>query len=401
MVLFINRVLNNDNHSAMQNLQTNKKKGMKIGLVIFHFTHSHGSLLQNYALYRILKGMGHDVTVINDSINTITLTYCIKRTLYLLLQKIRGKYKGGVFFRKSTPKYLMKNLNPFIEKYFGHDVYRVFDEVDLSDYVSTSGFKALVVGSDQTWRPKFVRSIYYYYLDFAEQLSDIKRVAYVPSLGTDEWEYTNEQRERCGQLIKLFDSVSVREKSSVDVLYKQYGIKARWLLDPTFLLKKEDYESLIVELNRNKKQLSYSILDIDDKKRLFVKSIARRMSLKLVRINGREEEANAPLKERAAPSISQWLSGFRDAEFVIADSFHATVFAIIFNVPFLTIANKRRGLARFESLLSYFGLNDRLVTEIENVDYRILYNPIDWDTINKKIEQKRTEGINFLKDSLQ
>lgn len=373
---------------------------MKIALIIFHFTHSHGSLLQNYALYKTLKQMGHEVTIINDCVHTISFYHCVKRTMYNLLQRIKGKYEGIIYYRYSSPKYLMKNLNPFIEQNFSGDVYNFHNDNKLEEYCDSSKFDAFVVGSDQTWRPKFVRNIYYYYLDFTEKLKNVKRVAYVPSLGTDNWEYTEDQSSRCRQLISMFDAVSVREKSSIDLLYNHFGIKAKWLLDPTFLLKKEDYEALITEPNKRKRQLSYSILDIDNNKKIFVENIAERMSLEPVRINGREEEANAPINERAAPSISKWLSGFREADFVIADSFHATVFAIIFNVPFLTIANKRRGLARFESLLSYFGLNDRLVTEIDNFDYSIINIPIDWSTINERAMKKRLEGLSFLNENL-
>ena len=78
-------------------------------------------------------------------------------------------------------------------------------------------------------------------------------------------------------------------------------------------------------------------------------------------VNSRIEEWDAPIQECIQPPVEEWLRGFYDAEFVVTDSFHACVFSILFNKPFIVIGNEGRGIARFESLLKTFGLEERLV----------------------------------------
>lgn len=99
----------------------------------------------------------------------------------------------------------------------------------------------------------------------------------------------------------------------------------------------------------------------------------------------------------SSPPLEQWLRGFREAEFIITDSFHATVFSIIFNKPFVVYANKGRGAARFMSLLSLFGLEDRLIFKSKDLDGLTL-NSIDYDRVNKKIDYLRSKSLVFLKN---
>lgn len=101
-----------------------------------------------------------------------------------------------------------------------------------------------------------------------------------------------------------------------------------------------------------------------------------------------------PLEERIQPSVESWLQGFRDADLVITDSFHACVFSIIFNKPFFVVGNKERGLARIQSLLAMFGLEDRFVSADSKTNASA---PIDWDAVNAHRRELMTEAMNFLK----
>ena len=98
------------------------------------------------------------------------------------------------------------------------------------------------------------------------------------------------------------------------------------------------------------------------------------------------------------PPVTKWLRGFMDASFVVCDSFHGAVFSIIFNKPFLVIANKERGMARFDSLLRMYGLEGRLVSE--NLDISSLEKPIDWVVVNRKREVMKTISLDFLRENL-
>ena len=99
------------------------------------------------------------------------------------------------------------------------------------------------------------------------------------------------------------------------------------------------------------------------------------------------------------PSVSKWLAGFRDAQFVVTDSFHGTVFSIIFNKPFICIANKMRGLSRFTSLLKIFGLEERLVCPTDGLS-ELLLKSIDFEKVNTIKQEWRKKSLNFLKYNL-
>jgi len=99
------------------------------------------------------------------------------------------------------------------------------------------------------------------------------------------------------------------------------------------------------------------------------------------------------------PPVTKWLRGFMDASFVVCDSFHGAVFSIIFNKPFLVIANQGRGMARFYSLLRMYGLEDRLVTD--DMDISLLEKPIDWIVVNRKREEMKDISLAFLRENLK
>jgi len=102
------------------------------------------------------------------------------------------------------------------------------------------------------------------------------------------------------------------------------------------------------------------------------------------------------------PSVEQWLKGFETAKFILTDSFHAVVFAIIFNKPFLCIGNKERGLSRLNSLLEMFGMQNRMIYGKKDLTGILLHDiyKIDYQTINSKKETLKQISLDFLKQNL-
>ena len=100
------------------------------------------------------------------------------------------------------------------------------------------------------------------------------------------------------------------------------------------------------------------------------------------------------------PPIEGWLQGFRDAEYIITDSFHGTVFSIINRKPFFALVNKDRGASRFESLLEQLGLEDRLIYDIDTFDLSNLNNNIDYNTVAIRLDELRNHSVDFLKKYL-
>jgi len=112
-------------------------------------------------------------------------------------------------------------------------------------------------------------------------------------------------------------------------------------------------------------------------------------------------EANKSEIEKCIyPPIEQWLRAFMDAEFIITDSFHGTIFSIIFGKPFLVVGNKKRGMSRFNSLLEIFQLEERMINENDEFDFSILSKKINYSDIYAILQKKQQESILFLKTYL-
>ena len=263
-------------------------------------------------------------------------------------------------------------------------------------------FDVLIVGSDQIWRPKYFYSrIEDAYLDFAKEWK-IKRITYAASFGTEEWEYTEEQTNNCATLLKKFNAVSVRESSAVKLCYDNFGVKAEHVLDPTMLLSKEDYIKLFKDYNaaQSDGNLFCYILDDGEEKKSIIDCVAKEKGLKAFYVNSRYEDLDASLEERIQQPVEKWLRAFYDAEFIITDSFHACVFSIIFNKPFIVYGNKERGLARFNSLLSIFGLEERIVSTKEEAT-KAISKPINWEKVNESHRQWKEKSMSFLNNNLK
>lgn len=352
---------------------------MKIGILTLPLHTNYGGILQAYALQTVLERMGHEVCLIEKRRKPLKLPLWKAPLSYgkRIVKNLTG-HPFPIFYEQKINRerpIVRQNTEKFINKYIKR---RIVD--DYSDIKETD-FDAIVVGSDQIWRPKYFHDIECAFLDFTEGWN-IKRIAYAASFGTDEWEYTPKQTKRCRELIKIFDSVSVRESSGVDLCRKYLGVDAVHVLDPTMLLSEDDYIQLFKNAKTPKSNgtLLCYILDETQVTSDLIAKIAKEKNLVPFRVNSKVENKTAPLKECIQPPVEQWLRGFYDAKFVVTDSFHACVFSILFNKPFIAIGNPIRGNSRFESLLFVFDLTNRLIQNV--VKYDNVLDDIQWDTVN-------------------
>ena len=369
---------------------------MKIGIITLPFNTNFGGILQNFALQKVLKDMGHEVVTIEKfkqyklPLHKRYLAYT-KRIIkkYVLLRNCE------IYFEKCEQerlKIITREIQPFIEHHIHMKNYRTFKDIKENEY------DAFVVGSDQVWRPIYFRDIANAYLSFTKGWN-VKRIAYAASFGTNEWEYKKEQTEKCKRLISLFDGISVREFQGIELCKKYFNIDAVQVLDPTLLLTKEDYIKVFTEENisQSKGNFLVYILDRTEEKEAIIREISTSKGLTPFHVNNPEvENTKTNVFNRIQPSIGQWLRGFYDAEIVFTDSFHACVFAIIFQKPFLVYGNTKRGLSRFSSLLSLFHLEDRMILNIN--DFKKIQNKdINWEEVNTILKEKQNESLNFLK----
>jgi hypothetical protein len=284
-------------------------------------------------------------------------------------------------------------INKFIKTTKPLQSYQDFLNIVKNEY------DVYLVGSDQVWRARVFKYIDYAFLDFVKNDKPIF-LSYAASFGVDTWEFTQEETVRFQEQIQKFSAVSVREDTGVDLCKKYFHKKAVHVLDPTMLLDVKDYTRLIStanELKHNGDLLTY-ILDEADEKLNLIKLMSEKLGMKTFKINPKSRKSKV-LEDMVYPTITSWLKGFEQAKYVITDSFHGCVFAIIFNKPFLVYGNRERGMARFNSLLKIFGLEDRLILNVKDVEVNMVKS-IDWEKVNKILEDQKKVSISYLKDTL-
>ncbi|MGF2390652.1 MULTISPECIES: polysaccharide pyruvyl transferase family protein [Klebsiella] len=276
---------------------------------------------------------------------------------------------------------------------------------ELTDVINSGGFNAVVVGSDQTWRPRYSPRIDSFFLDFLSENKKIKKIAYASSFGTDDWEFTNEQTAKFSKLLKEFHSVSVRENSAVTLSSEHLGVSPEHVLDPTLLLDRKVYLELIKDVSsKGRGNVFNYVLDKSQEKKDVIQSVCKLLGKDFFATypehSEKEIRSIKNYAEYIYPPIEEWIRSFYDADFVITDSFHGTVFSIIFNKPFISIGNERRGKARFTSLLRMFNLENRLVSHASDINSELINESIDFDMVNSKLDEMKMQSLTFLKRSL-
>lgn len=382
---------------------------MKIGILTQPLHSNYGGLLQAWALQRTLVKMGHEAIIINRVYNP---NLHKKPLLYRTLARIKNELLIAAGKRR---RYLrvtdeLKNLSEENVRKFRESRYKgispnIRTNEELVEYVLKENFDAYVVGSDQVWRPCYSPNLMTYFLDFAKNNDKVKKIAYAASFGVDNWEFTKKKTKEAARLAPLFDLITVRESSGVDLVEKYFNCKATHVLDPTMLLQKEDYLKLIEKstcpLQDSDGELFCYVLDKSPALTEAIKSCASSTGFKSYYCNYKDPYwklmCNQNIEDCIVPPVEQWLKSFMDAKMVVTDSFHGVVFSIIFNKPFWVVANIERGTARFTSLLKLFSLENRIVSDPHSID---LKSPIDWSVVNAKRTALASKSLSLLSSYL-
>lgn len=261
-----------------------------------------------------------------------------------------------------------------------------FNEIKQNDY------DILIVNSDQTW-VKFDTNFYDYgFLKFAQKWK-IPKFVYGASLGFDTWKFSKKDEEIAKELLSNFSGISVREKGSIELIKKHLGIKPKFVLDPTFLIDKSYYLGLITDFKGNLSIKNYSYI--------FTYNIAN-TSYIINSMKVASQELNMgtyyfPLNNQS--SVIKFLFYIVNSKAVITNSYHGTVFSIIFNKPFLSFFSKNSAKERYNSLGNIFNISERMIELGKKPNYNLLKQPLN---INQEIlNQLKKESIRFLKDHLK
>lgn len=260
-----------------------------------------------------------------------------------------------------------------------------------------------IVGSDQLWLPVNVVGNYYT-LNFVPE--NINKISYATSFGISQ--IPKKYREQYVQFLSKINYLSVREDSGKEIIKELINKEAVVVCDPTLLLKKEEWEKLESKnYSINNKYIFCYFLGKNIKHRKFVERLREKTGYKIVSINHCDEYVK--YSDKFADIIpydvgpSEFLKLIKNAEYVCTDSFHGTMFSLIYNKQFFSFRRHMENLkmstnSRISSILKILNLEQRLLTgdeTIDNVDKQIQY-----DTINKRIDDFRGKSIDFLKKSL-
>ncbi len=356
---------------------------MKIGILTLRFHTNYGGIMQAYALQTVLEKMGHQPSILD-------VLYWGKKKHSIIFLHF---YKIILWIYKSVSSDFSerKKINMFIKENIKQRSFYSFYDIKEEDY------DAIIVGSDQIWRELFIPKIENVFLDFSYNW-DVKRISYAASFGTDKWSYSVAQTNTCKTLLSKFDYVSVRESSGVKLLRDYMGVDSKLVLDPTLLLSSEDYYK-ILKIDTRKKtgmMLTY-ILNETEQAKSISKAIAKEKKL----------QNNFIYPERhylkRLPSVEDWLKSIIEADFIFTDSFHVSIFSIIFGKSFLFLRNEISGNTRIDSLFSLLGIQNRALPENIDINEAIIASrktgPIG-ESINPILIELKKESIQFLKKAL-
>lgn len=385
---------------------------MKIAILTQPLRHNYGGLLQAYALQTVLRRMGHDPVMADRQegrpplrlmglrllswVKCVVRIYLLHRSGYVLRNPFSRRYDCHMSRACDSSA-----LDRFADERIRTSPRPIRSSCALRRYIVRGGFGAVVVGSDQVWREAYSPCITDYFLAFLPQSFSCRKVSYAASFGISPPDIASKRLSACVRGLQSFEALSVRESSGRDILRGLFRRDAAVALDPTMLLDPADWLQLAAMEEEPAPVFSLGyILDTSAFKCRVAEDLSARLAVgcRMLSIAPDRQERGVFVYR----SVPDWLRSFASASYVVTDSFHGCVFAILFNKPFLAIANPDRGVDRFETLLGHFGLRERMVYSYEEYLNRrsSLLSPIDYAPVNARREQLKAASIRWLAEAL-
>lgn len=363
------------------------------GILTLYGNRNYGNKLQSYAVQEVLKKIGlKPITIANNEFhncekkNVRTKIHLIGSLLKNNLVVKTGAYriKNSLYCDERTKQFIDFNKNINYTKHFFNGLnYKKFDYY--------------FVGSDQVWNPNFGLGN----LGFLPFVSDNKKIAISASFGVDS--LPEQFKEKVESNLKKFKAISVREDSAKNIIENITERKdVEVILDPTMLLDKEDWDKILkkpkqIETINNKKYiLNYFLGKMSEERRKIITDIAKKNDCVVINIL----DKNDPFYI-SGPSEFIWLE--KNAFLICTDSFHSSVFAILYEKPFIVFnrddgqVGKNSMNSRLETLLKKFKLEDRYFDKKISDDLL----KCNYNHVNEILKIERDNAIKFLKESLK
>lgn len=384
----------------------------RVGIVSCYFKNNYGSMLQAYATKMIL-----------DNNNIPNETIAIENNKDFKKGK-RKYYLGQLFnysFIKSKFGMVKLKVDKKINKELGKNIairnkkYKEFRKefnlsINCTDYkglreIASEKYSDVIVGSDQLWLPVNVVADYYT-LNWVPD--NINKISYATSFGVSK--IPKKYNELYNLFLKRINHLSVREESGVKLIKELSELDAKLVCDPTLLLTRNEWEEVATKerIIEGKYILCY-FLGNNIEHRKFAERLKEKTGYKIVSLNHADEYVKySDIFADITPydiGPKEWINLIKNAEYICTDSFHGTVFSLLFNKVFFNFRrhnskSKNSTNSRLDSLLNIAGVNtERILKGTENIDEVLKYN-IDFETVNNNLNQFRNESKEWLLNSL-
>ena len=388
---------------------------MKIGIITFHFPYNCGAVLQCAALQTVLQRLGHQVEVID-----YRPWYHQNRYTYLKnpLQFAVSRYKE---LKPDTPALLkaakfgmgfvrgVGSWKHYPERKPQDDKFSSFRRNFLSQTETYRTLRKLrstppecdmyICGSDQLWNchlteKRFDRA---YFLDFGKD--NVTRVSYAVGADFTECEDKSVSLE---ELLSRFDAISLRENKCLDAVKSCVGnIPVTRSIDPTLLLARGDYRQFTHhgKLEENKFILTYTMPN-ESQQRVYeaAEILSARTGMKIIDISGNPSGSNRRIKDNRLCGPDEFLWYVENADYVMTNSFHGTVFSVIFGKPFVTIPHSETG-NRVTELLDSLSLEDRYTNSPADAA-ELVGKSVDYDSVSRSLNPLREQSMSYLQDCI-
>lgn len=366
----------------------------KVGLMTWFSYHNYGTVLQAVALYRVIKRLGYVPVLVNylpkqkrREIRLSQLLSYIPKAAALLSSG--GSYKDAVRAAKFDD--FINTQLTFTEKCNTEKALRKL----------CADFDAFICGSDQIWSPANFDP--HYFLDFVHAK---KKIAFAPSFGLSS--IADEAiKERMSVLIPTLDDISVREKQGVSIIKSICSIEAKLVLDPTLLLCAAEWMELLrcngrgFDAGQGNFGLCY-FLGNRAKNWSLVKRFCRDRKIQLNAIPrfNRDKFQGCQLLNGVGPI--EFIHYMREASYVLTDSFHGLLFAILFEKDFYVFErfsadDDKNQNSRIYNILELFGIENRLIKNPEDFVKTV---SLDYNAVQHVLSKLREESVEYLKNAL-
>lgn len=373
----------------------------KAAIITLHTVSNYGSCLQTYATQTIFEELGYEVEIVDyyrkDNLpeNAVEKAFNGRR-----LSRHRHLFDRFPWIKamasvpmKTIVDCQRRTFNNFRSRYLSLSkrMYRSAEELELNPPQAD----VYVTGSDQVWNSVWNNGFETpFYLTFAP--AGKKRIAFAASIGResiDDWE-----RPLMIEALKKYDAISMRESSGVAILQELGFTETELVLDPTLMLDRAAW-SKMATMHKKLKQPYILVYQLNKSPEFmaYCELVSKTYDIPLIKISYGIYDVMKTGKTLIAPPVTDFVGLFLNASYVITDSFHATAYALNFEVPFTAIAPERFS-TRIKSVLALTGTEDRLLED--NTNPSLFQMPIDFDHVREALQEKRDSSMAFLERAL-